>query len=89
MLRRRPLGRRDRRHRLYALTLTRHHQARAIIAQWTRAMRVPDHAPRSLDIAREPQFNVFRFGDPYPTPYAPMGFASISDPQIPSHVTFC
>jgi len=44
-------GRRDRRHRLHALALARHHQARAIVAKWTRPIRVADHAHKLIDIA--------------------------------------
>src|SRR5260221_3775583 len=82
MLRRCPPRRRDRRHRLYALALTRHHQSQAVVMQRNRAIRVPDHADKPLDIAREPRFNVLRFVETHPKPYAPMGIASISDSQI-------
>jgi hypothetical protein len=68
MLRRRSPGRRDRRHRLYALALARHHQPRTIIAQRTRSIRVPDNANKPLDIARKPQFNVFRAVETHPNP---------------------
>src|ERR1700726_2538497 len=68
MLRRRSLGRRDRRHRLYALALARHDQPRAIIAQRTCSIRVPDHAHKPLDIAREPKFNVLRSVETHPKP---------------------
>ena len=52
----------------------------------TTAIRVPDHARQPLDIAREPCFNVLRFVETIPNPYALMGFASISDSQIPEPV---
>src|SRR3984957_17721370 len=68
MLRRRSPGRRDRRHRLYALALARHDQSRAIIAQWTRTIRVPDHTHKPIDIAAKPQFNVFRSVETHPKP---------------------
>jgi hypothetical protein len=68
MLRRRSLGRRDRSHRLYALALAWHDQPRALIAQWTRPIGVSDHAHKPLDIAREPQFNVFRSVETHPKP---------------------
>ena len=68
MLRSRAFGRRHRRHRLHALALTRQHQPQEIVMQWTRAIRVPDHAHKSLDIALKPRFNVLRSGDTHPKP---------------------
>ncbi len=68
MLRGRAPRRRDRRHRLYALALTRHHQSQAIVLQRTRTIRVPDHAHKPLDIAREPRFNILRFLQTHPKP---------------------
>ena len=55
MLRRNPRRRRDRRQRLHTLALARHHQARAIIPQWTLAILVADHARKTLDISRKPR----------------------------------
>ena len=57
MLRRRSPRRRDRRHRLYALALTRHHQSHAIVAQRTRSIRVADHSHKPTDIRRKPYFS--------------------------------
>ena len=58
MLRRRAMRRRDRRHRLHALALARHHQAGAIIPQRPLAILVANHARKPLDIRRKPQFTV-------------------------------
>src|SRR5260370_42022043 len=68
MLARRASGRRGRRHRLYALALTWQHQPQEIVMQRTRAIRMTNHAHKSLDIAREPRFNVLAFGDPHAKP---------------------
>src|SRR5258708_5194267 len=68
MLRGRAPRRRDRRHRLYALALTWHHQSQAIVVQRTRAIRVPDHPHKPLDIARKPRFNILPFVETHPKP---------------------
>jgi len=60
MLRRRSPRSRDRRHRLYALALTRHHQPHAVVAQWTSSIRVADHAHKLIDVEIEPPFNILR-----------------------------
>jgi hypothetical protein len=49
---------RHRRHRLYALAFTRHHQTQAIVPQRPRPVRMSDHAHKSLDIGRKPRFTV-------------------------------
>ena len=58
MLRRRPLRRRNRRHRLNALALARHHQTQAIIAKRLGPVRMPDHARERLHIGRKPRFTI-------------------------------
>jgi hypothetical protein len=64
MLRRGVFGCRDRRHRLHALALTGQHKPQKIVMQRTRAIRVTNHAHKSLDIAREPRFNVLSSASP-------------------------
>ncbi len=54
VLRRGALGRRERRHRLHALALAGKDQPQDIVVQRTHAIRVPDHAHETLDIAIEP-----------------------------------
>ncbi len=71
MLRGRAPRRRDRRHRLYTLALTRHHQSQAIVVQRTRPIRVSDHTHKPLDIARKPRFNVLRFVETHLKPLRP------------------
>src|SRR5260370_12453884 len=58
MLGRRSPRRRDRRHRLYALALTRHHQSQAGAVQRTSATPPPAHAHNPLPTARTPRFNL-------------------------------
>ena len=60
VLRRRSLRCRHRRHRLDALALARQHQANAIVTQRPHPIRMADHARKSLDIARKPQFTAIR-----------------------------
>ena len=55
MLRRRPLGRRDRRHRLHTLALARHHQPDAIVPQRTRPISVTDHARKRRHVPCKPR----------------------------------
>jgi DNA topoisomerase III len=49
-----PFRRRNRRHRLDALALARHHQPHAIIAKRFNPIRVPDYARQTLDVRRKP-----------------------------------
>src|ERR1017187_923135 len=60
VLRRRPLGRRHRRHRLDALALARQHQANAIISKWPCSVSMTNYAHHPLDIPRKPRFTVVR-----------------------------
>src|SRR6266446_6383892 len=88
MLCRRASGRRDRRHRLYALALTWQHQPQEIVMQRTRAIRMTNHAHKSLDIAREPRFNVLSFGEPHAKPPCSnanrlLDLSLGSDPDLP------
>src|SRR5487761_2240435 len=60
MLRRRPFRRRNRRHRLDALALARHHQAHTIVPQRPGPVGVSNHARQPLDITHKSRFNGFR-----------------------------
>src|SRR6266540_6505898 len=88
MLCRGPTGSRDRRHRLHALALSRHHQASAIVVKRTRPIRVTDYAHKLLNIAGKTQFNVFRSVETHPSPLVSVGFASILDSKMPETATF-
>src|SRR4030088_239129 len=58
----RPGRRRHRRDRLDTLALSRHQQAPAIVVQWLRPIRMPDHPDHRLDIGREPLLPVLAHG---------------------------
>jgi hypothetical protein len=54
MLRRRPLGSRDRRQRLDALALARHQQAHTIVPKRCRTIGMTDHARKLANVLRKP-----------------------------------
>ena len=56
MLGRRPLRRRNRRHRLHTLALAGHQQSNAIITQWLGPIGMADHTHKPFDISRKPAF---------------------------------
>jgi len=56
VLRRHPGGRRQRRHRLDALALSRHQQPEAVIVQRRRPVSMADHLNKPLDIDRKARF---------------------------------
>ena len=56
VLRRHPGGRRQRRHRLDALALSRHQQPEAVIPQRRRPVSMADHLNKPLDINRKARF---------------------------------
>ena len=58
MLGRHPRRRRHRRQRFHALAFTRHHQAHAIVSQWTRSILVADYTHKPLDIIVKPRSTV-------------------------------
>ncbi len=58
MLGRRAMRRRDRRHRLNALTLARHQQAGAIMPQRFLTVLVPNHTRKPLDISHKSRFTL-------------------------------
>jgi hypothetical protein len=89
MLRSRTSRRRDRRHRFYALAITRQHQAQAIVAQRISPIRVADHAHKTIDIAPKPRFNVLRSVQIHPQPPKPKWESSpLRDSQTPITATF-
>src|SRR5215203_6276708 len=66
MLSRSSSRRRDRRHRLDALALHRHHQPGARVTQWPSPIRVPNHADKTIDIPRKSRFNPLRATETHP-----------------------
>src|SRR5215211_8500483 len=73
MLSRSSSRRRDRRHRLDALALHRHHQPGAIVTQWPSPIRVPNHADKTLDIPRKLRFNPLRATETHPNSCVQIG----------------
>src|SRR5215211_3998951 len=89
MLSRSSSRRRDRRHRLDALALHRHHQPGAIVTQWPSPIRVPNHADKTLDIPRKPRFNPLRATETHPNLLCSNWESPpICDSQAPSPVAF-